>query len=138
LKPIVDPQGRPLPMGYRWIFAHGIRSLTPWHFLTEQDRALVLRDEFLVETSDARDWIPFAHMQTGDDWAGFALDANAAATGEVWEVHLTFARRAELPGFPSVEKYRDFWDWFERSAIPETRDWAARASDDDVADLARD
>jgi hypothetical protein len=134
--PLVGPDGRPLPMAYRWVHALGVRSLTPWHLLRDQGEALVLRDEFLIETGDGRDWIPFARDQTCDELAGFALDARCAPTGEVWIVHLTFKRALELPGFPSMERYSDFWDWLQRRAIPDTREWAELASEADLVDLS--
>ncbi len=138
LHPLTLPSGLPLPLGYRWTHAHGIVSLTPWHFIEAQERALSLRAEFLHEAASPnptsfRDWMPFAHRQDCDDVAGFVL-ADGCAEGSVQVVHLTWKGCAESPGFPRTTCYSDFWDWFVRDAIPATRDWATN-NEEDIPDL---
>jgi hypothetical protein len=130
------PDGKPLPIAYRWLHALGVVSLPPWHFVEGQERAMGMREEFLRETaapnqSRLRDWMPFAARQDCDDVVGFVL-VDGAAPGAVCVVHLTWAGRPERPGFPGVDEYDDFWDWLQRDAIPETRDWA---DEEWIADL---
>jgi len=112
--PLVLPDGGPLPLPYRWLHAHGVHALRPWHVLDEQSRALGLRTELLFEVaapnpSEIRDWMPFASLQTQDDFAGFVL-IDGEPTGEVCVVHLTWKSKPELPGWPTITRYRDGWE----------------------------
>ena len=121
---LVLPDGMPMPLPYRWLHAHGIVSLTPWHFIDKQASAIGLRDEFLKEVGEPnpsllRDWIPFARHQAQDDFAGFEL-VDGEPTGAVYVVHLTWKQGAELPGWPGMELHADFWHWFTEHVIPET------------------
>lgn len=131
---IVLPDGAPLPLPYRWIRACGLRELRPWHFIDDQARALALRDEFLLEVeapnpSSVRDWFPFASHQAQDDFAGFILH-DGKPTEEVAIVHLTWKRRSELPGWPSIARYTSFWTWLTDVGIVDTAEWAERNPED--------
>jgi hypothetical protein len=124
------PDGGPLPLPYRWLHRSGARTLTPWHLIVEQKEALGLRREYLLEVGGASDWLPFARHQAQDDFAGFVL-VDGVATGEVAVVHLTWAGKREQPGWPSMDRYQDGWEWIERCLWPETRDWTERNGIDD-------
>ncbi|HEU0036252.1 MAG TPA: hypothetical protein VFQ53_36815 [Kofleriaceae bacterium] len=128
-----------MPVPYRWIRVHGVRELPPWEFLDDQARALALRDEFLLEVqepnpSKVRDWFPFAAHRARDEFAGFELVAGKA-TGAVCVVHLTWRRRAEQPGWPSLTRHDSFWAWFRGDMLDEAIEWADLNAEADVLDL---
>ena len=131
---LVLPSGAPLPLPYRWIRACGLRELRPWHFIDDQAHALALRAEFLREIeapnpATVRDWFPFASLQTQDDVAGFVL-GDQQPTREVAVVHLTWARKSEQPGWPSIARFADFWDWLTRVGIADTAEWCENNPED--------
>lgn len=112
------------PVELRWLQAHGLTGLTPWHFITE-DGARGLRAEFRREATaphhQIRDFLPFASRQDCDDVAGFVV-VDGVATSQVIEVHLTWRGSVEAAGFPSLVVYDSLWAWL-KSAIDHTRDW---------------
>ena len=116
---LIDPFGIQLPLPYRWLVSQNIKNVGDWYVFTnrDQERALVLRQEFITETAapnDAliKDFIPFAEYQGPDDYVGFIIE-DGRVTEKVIEVHLTFKGKVELPGYPQYELYGSFWGWLE-------------------------
>lgn len=129
-----------MPMPFRWVVARGIRELPPWEMIDDQASALALRDEFLLEVqapnpSKLRDWFPFARHRAQDDFAGFELAPDGVPTGSVYVVHLTWKRRAELPGWPSMGHFETFWTWLRDCMIEDAAEWAELNGDDDLWEL---
>src|SRR5687768_12428796 len=107
--------GRPLPLAYRWLVEQGLTRFGPWYFIEEQAHSDAFRAEFVKEVaapnpSPVKDFQPFAHHAACDDFAGFVL-RDGQVTQEVAYVHLTFAGRPELPGYPGMTLYATVWDW---------------------------
>ncbi len=123
------PGGVPLPLPYRWLRGTGLIHLPPWHFIETTRQAQALRKEFLLEISPPnrcsfKDWMPFARRQDTDDVAGFVLE-RGKPTGTVVVVHLTWSGQPEQRGWPSMERYEDFWAWLRKDAIVATSEWAS-------------
>jgi hypothetical protein len=114
-----------LPLPLRWLRAHGLRGLTPWHFIERPEDAAALRREYLLEVAGGsqpeRDMLPFARRQDKDDVAGFVIE-NGTVTGKVISAHLTWKGGPEMTGRPHVERYGDLWEWM-KAAIDETATW---------------
>ncbi len=134
---MADLRDSSIPLPLRWIRAHGITSITPWHFLDNADTVSRLRNQYRSEVSAGSqpisDCLPFAKRQDCDDIAAFVV-ADGIVTGEVIDVHLTWAPKPELPGFPSLDHYSDFWAWL-KSAVDATADFA---NDIDLDDIIND
>ncbi|MFN7133097.1 MAG: hypothetical protein ACK4N5_13545 [Myxococcales bacterium] len=126
---LTAPGGVALPLPYRWTMALGMTRLPPWHFLGTARQAQALRKEFLLEIAPPnrcpiKDWMPFARREDTDDVAGFVLE-KGKPSGAVAVVHLTWRGAAEQPGWPSLERYEDFWAWLRKDALESTRQWAS-------------
>src|SRR5262245_30793579 len=119
-----------LPLELRWLRAHGLRGLTPWHFIDREDHRENLRAEFRKEVGGGsqpeRDFLPFVRRQDEDTVAGFVVDGGKVGPAVI-EVHLTWTGRAEREGFPSVDRFRDIWEWL-KAAIDETAGWCSEAA----------
>jgi hypothetical protein len=115
----------PVPLPLRWLRAHGLRSLTPWHLLELPEEGRTLRAEFRKESAGGaqpeRDLLPFARRQDNDDVAGFVVDGSGVTT-KVITAHLTWTGGAERPGYPHVTRYPDIWAWL-KAVIDETAAW---------------
>lgn len=126
-----------IPLPLRWILAHGVKSLTPWHFLDDPERIDGLRNQYRREVSGGSqpilDCLPFARRQDCDDVAAFVI-VDGAVTAEVIGVYLTWANGPERSGYPSLERYPSFWNWF-KSAVDASADWA---TEDDLDDIISD
>jgi len=127
--PDLHDQSIPLPL--RWLVAHGITSLTPWHVLRDQDRIAALRAEYKAETADQRDCLPFAVRQDCDDMAAFVI-SNGSVTDSVIDVHLTYSRSPERDGFPNENRFKTFWEWF-KSAVNDSADFASELDLEEIA-----
>ena len=121
-----------VPLPLRWLVAHGVTSLTPWHFLADHDRVAALRAEYRAETADGRDCIPFAVRQDCDDVAAFVV-SGGKTTDAVVDVHLTYTRSAERKGFPTERRYKTFWAWL-KSAIDDSADFASELDLDEIVE----
>ena len=129
-----------LPDPLRRLLDHGLRELPPWELYDDPAAASSLRDELLLETQPPnpcpiRDWYPFARHFQIDDHAGFVL-VDGQPTGEIAVVHLTYLGRAEQPGWPGFQRYRNFTHWFRDALITEAAefcdgnfDWLEQDSD---------
>jgi hypothetical protein len=126
-------QHQPLPL--RWLRAHGLRGLKPWHFIDNADEIAGLRDEFRREVSGAsqpeRDFLPFASRQDCDDVAGFVVEKDRTLS-TVIVVHLTWRMGPEVPGFPRINRCRDIWEWL-KLAIDEAALWC---SEEDMPEIS--
>lgn len=125
---LVAPNGEPLPIAYRWLRAHGLAALRPWHFIDDAGQAQRLRGEFALEVappneSAVRDLAPFAQRLDRDDVAGFSLHGGVL-TGEVCLVTLTWRGRPEQKGWPTLLCYKDFWAFAKEALLEDARDWA--------------
>jgi hypothetical protein len=124
------------PLALRWIRAQGLGRLVPWHFVDDEARVAGLRAEYRVEVSGGSqpegDILPFAVRQDRDDVAAFVVEAGVV-TEAVVIVHLTWKQGPELPGWPSVQRFRDFWSWL-KVAIDDTAEWASEEELADVGD----
>ena len=132
---LTDDSLPPLPLELRWLLAHGVRRLTPWHFLELGDQArLRFRQEFKTEVSGGsqpeRDVLPFAVRRDQDDISGFVVKG-AVTTSAIITVHLTWAGCPERKGYPRIIRYPNIWEWM-KSVIDDTAQWC---SEDDLAEL---
>lgn len=123
-----DPRDTSVPLPLRRLIAHGITSLTPWHFLADRDRVAALRAEYRAETADGRDGLPFAVRQDCDDIAAFVV-FNGEITETVVNLHLTYSRN----GFPSEQRYKTFWEWL-KSAVDDSADFASELDLDEIVE----
>jgi len=116
-----------VPLALRWLRAHGLRGLTPWHFINDSEESTGLRSEYRREVSGGsqpeQDFFPFARRQDQDDVAGFVVE-HGTVTGKVIEVHLTWRGLAESSGWPGVERYDNVWEWM-KTVIDETAAWCS-------------
>lgn len=128
---MTDIHNTSIPLPLRWLLAHGITSLTPWHFLADCDRIAALRAEYQAETADERDCLPFATRQDCDDIAAFVI-SDGVVTKNVIKVHLTYARGPEREGFPSAERYDSFWAWL-KSAVDDSSNFATELDFEEIA-----
>ncbi|MEN3158709.1 hypothetical protein ABC502_10030 [Alkalimonas sp. NCh-2] len=117
-----------LPIEYRWLKAHGFKGFLPWWFIEDLGQE-GLRIEYQKETGE--DFYPFARRQDCDDVAGFKL-VNGEIQKEVVSVHLTWAGKREVEGFPAKAEYSDIFAWLAQEVLPETADWV---TEEDLADL---
>jgi hypothetical protein len=119
-------EGLSYPLDYRWLRAHGLRGLTPWHFCDDPERATVFRREFCRETANRSipitDLLPFAYRQDCDDIAGFVVTGSRVSS-QVIEVHLTW-KFPEITGYPEHALFDGIWEWLT-SALTETRVWCS-------------
>ena len=127
---------RRLPLSYRWIRAHGIKSLTPWHLIDSNSEAEALRTEYQAEVAESRASIPsdlrmFARRQDCDDVAGFIVD-DGQMTGAVVVVHLTWSGKPEPDGWPSLTRFADFESWMTQEVWPTSLEWM---SEEELGDL---
>ncbi len=129
-----EPSKTPLPV--RWLQAHGLKSLTPWHLLEGDQSSSGFRREYILEASEGsvpeRDMLLFAHRQDCDDVAGFVVE-DGKIRDDVIVAHLTYRGGPEVPGYPSVERFASFWEWL-KSAIDDTAEWCDEES---LADVER-
>ncbi|MCR9251426.1 MAG: hypothetical protein NXI20_13440 [bacterium] len=108
-----------LPLEYRWLQAHKFEGLTPWDFF-EPGEEQAFRNEYQRETGN--DIFPFATRQDNDDIAGFeVIDGIAQST--VLTVHLTWSKKRESPGYPSISESKDLFEWMKEVLLPETQEW---------------
>jgi len=117
-----------LPIEYRWLKAHRFEGFLPWWFIDNPGQE-GLRVEYQKETGE--DFYPFARRQDCDDVAGFKV-VNGEIQKEVVSVHLTWAGKREVEGFPVKVVYKDLFEWLSQEVLPETADWV---SEEDLADL---
>ena len=127
-----DLRDTSVPLPLRWLIAHGVTSLTPWHFLADRDRVAALRAEYRAETADGRDCLPFAVRQDCDDVAAFVV-SGGKTTDTVIDVHLTYSRGAERKEFPSERRYKTFWAWL-KSAVDDSADFASELDLDEIVE----
>ena len=126
------PSGDPLPLAYRWIRAHGLRAITPWHF-TFDDRAAVdfWRDRYSKATRE--DAWPFASPQDRMEVAALPL-RNGKADGSVIVVDTDiFDGKGTMSG-TILERYHSFIAWFS-SALRESEQWMTEEELKAVMDL---
>jgi hypothetical protein len=114
---LLQSNGQPLPLAYGWLVRQGVSTLGNWYFIDDQSDSDSFRQEFIRETaapndSAVKDFQPVIRHVACDDFAGFVI-RDGRVTGEVVLVHLTFAGRPELPGFPGMTVYNDIWDWLD-------------------------
>jgi hypothetical protein len=119
--PLSGPDGQSLPLSYKWLHASNLLSWTSWHLLGDQQTSEAFRDEFQKETaapnsSNVKDFQPFAQGGNGDDVAGFVL-IKGVVQKSVVEVHLTWARQPEAEGWPGMALYDSLWEWLADSVI---------------------
>jgi len=131
---MADLRDTSIPLPLRWILAHRVTSLTPWHFLDDPERIDGLRAQYRREVSTGSqpitDCLPFARRQDCDDVAAFVV-VDGVVTAEVIDVHLTWAPGPERPGYPSLDRYPDFWAWL-KSAIDASADFSSELDLDDI------
>lgn len=128
-----SPQAVPptSPLLYRWLRAHGLAGLTPWHFLDNGKRIAALREEYQLEVGGKRDLMPFAERQDMDTIAGFVVEAGVV-TDRVATVHLTWIRKAERPGWPGESVEASFLGWLSAVLFTDAAQWM---SEEDLADI---
>jgi hypothetical protein len=123
-----------LPLLYRWVRAHGTRGLTPWHFLDQdRDRQRIqsLRKEYALEVGGTPDILPFAVRQDMDTIAGFVFEAGVVKDVVV-TVHLTWAGKKELPGWPAQGPQQSFQQWVTEVLIADAAEWM---SEEDLEEI---
>jgi len=129
-----DLRDETIPLPLRWFMAHGVKRLTPWHFIEDEEERERFRVEFRREVSagsrPVMDMWPFARRQDCDDVAGFVV-ADGRITAAVIDVHLTYSAGPERDGYPSTQLHSSFWDWL-RAALADTADFC---SEEDLKDL---
>src|SRR5262245_57596315 len=122
---LIVSDGRSLPFAYRWLVEQGLTEFGPWYFIEEQADSDLFRVEFVKEVaapnpSSVNDLQPFARHAACDDFAGFVI-RDGQVTSEVLYVHLTFAGRPEVPGYPGMILYESVWTWLTDLVIGEMR-----------------
>jgi hypothetical protein len=121
------PAAAQLPLPLRWLRAHGLRGLTPWHFIDAPEELASLRAEYRKDvgrgSQPERDFLPFARRQDQDEVAGFVVE-RGTVTSKVISVHLTWTGRAEPSGSPTIDRHQDIWEWL-KAAIDETAIWCS-------------
>lgn len=117
-----------LPIEYCWLKAHNFKGFLPWWFIDSPGQE-GLRVEYQKETGE--DFFPFARRQDCDDVAGFKV-VNGEIQKEVISVHLTWAGKREVEGFPARLEYKDIFAWLSQEVISETADWV---TEEDLADI---
>src|SRR4030095_9841001 len=114
---LLQLDGYPYPLEYRWLRIHGFRCMTPWRCIDDIDEATTIRKEFLLEVGGGsiavRDFLPFARSEPADDFAGF-IQSEGKVTGEVCVAHLTFRGSAEVTEYPTHDVYPSLWEWLKR------------------------
>jgi hypothetical protein len=122
-----EPTLESLPLPLRWVRAHGLEGLTPWHWIDGDAQRDGLRREYRREVSAGsqpeQDLLPFAARQDCDDIAGFEV-ADGKTLEVVLVVHLTWRGSPEVTGFPSVQRYASFWEWL-KAAIDDSAEWCS-------------
>ena len=110
------PSGESLPLPYRWVRAHGLHSLTPWHFEEfSNDASVKYKEKYGIEA-----W-PFACHQARMETAAFSL-SDGKANGQVVVLdNDTLDRWGQSDG-TSIQEYATFWDWFA-DALVESREF---------------
>lgn len=116
-----------LPLVVRWLRAHGVTGLTPWHFVGDEDRQRALAEEYRREVAGKSadvlaKLLVIAARQDCDDVAGFIVE-RGRATEKVAVVHLTWSGSAEQEGFPSMVVYSSFESWITEDVWPASREW---------------
>lgn len=124
---LTGPQGQELPVGYRWLVLKGVVDLGPWYMIEGQEQAESYRKEWHCEiappnTSPIEDWFPFAHKRVYHEFAGFVIK-DGQVTSEVMVIHLTWTHRPELPGYPSMQRFRSIWSWLRAEVVPALGRW---------------
>jgi len=119
-------------LALRWLRAHGLHGLTPWHFIDSRHQITGLRAQFRRGVSGVsqpeQDFLPFARRQDCADVAGFVVE-NDEVLNSVIAVHLTWAAGAVVaPGYPRIHDCRDIWERL-KLAIDESALWC---SEDDM------
>jgi hypothetical protein len=114
-----------LPYAYCWLVEQSLTAFGPWYFIGDQAESDAARGEFRAETAEpnsspVKDCQPFARHAACDDMAGFVI-RGGQVTAEVVYVHLTYAGRPELPGFPGMTVYPSVWDWLAVCVVAEMR-----------------
>lgn len=114
---VLQSNGQPLPFAYHWLVRQGVVRLGNWCIIEDQSESDLIRQEFIRETaapndSAVKDFQPVIRHVAHDDFVGFII-REGTVTDEVLSVHLTFAGRPELPGFPGMTVYEDIWDWLD-------------------------
>lgn len=117
-----------LPLGYRWLVAHGFKGFAPWYLIDPKDSEDI-RHEYHLETGN--DMIPFARRQDNDDVAGFDL-SDSEVTSKIISVHLTWKSKQESNGFPLTRESRDIFDWLTTIVIPATQQWMSEGELSDI------
>ena len=123
-----------MPLLYRWLLAHGFKSLTPWHFMDQDAHKSHIesrRREYSIEVGGERDIWPFAERQDMDTIAGFVVE-NGKITDDVITVHLTWSRKKELPGWPSETAATPFQTWLAEILVADAAEWM---SEEDLVDI---
>lgn len=124
-----------IPVSLRWLLAHNITSITPWHFISDDAVVKSLRKQYRLEVSGGSqpiaDCLPFARRQDCDDVAAFIVSPEGKCTDEVIDVHLTYSKGPEAPGFPNLVRHETFWEWL-KSAIDDSAEWA---TEDELRDI---
>jgi|SoiMethySBSTD1v2_1073268.scaffolds.fasta_scaffold03496_3 hypothetical protein len=114
---LLELDGYPYPLDYRWLRLNGFRGLAPWRCIDDIDEATTIRKEFLLEVGRGsiavRDFLPFARAESADDYAGFT-QSDGLVSGEVCVAHLTFRGSAEVSDYPRYAIYPSVWDWLAR------------------------
>ena len=119
---LTGPEGKPLPLAYRWAVVNGLTSFTPWHVIDSEERVAFFRREFEAETGI--DCWPFAQRQDMDDVAVFVVE-DGAVQDRVIAVHLSYKGALDL--HVRQHHFPDFWAWLSQMVLPEMATWATEA-----------
>jgi hypothetical protein len=118
------PSGDRLPLAYRWMRAHGLHSITPWHFYDDEEHVAAWRKRYRDETG--KDAWPFAYRQDRMEVAVFRLRSGIASG----KILILDTDRFDTAGggtpYSVVAKYAKFMDWFT-TALQETQEWMTEA-----------
>lgn len=124
------PSGDQLPLPYRWIRAHGLRGVSPWHF-DYDDEELIANWRKLYQQYTGKDAWPFAAYQHMFNTAAFPLqDGRTDGSVIVVDMDLFDTWGETLPG-GTLQKFDSFSDWLE-SATSESQEWI---SEENLVDI---
>jgi hypothetical protein len=130
------PSGDLLPRPYRWIRAHGLRGITPWHFDYDDER-LCRGWRTLYQQYTGKDAWPFAAYAAYFKTAAFPLqDGHADGQVIIVDMDIVDTWGGCTPG-GTIAEFTSFSDWLS-SALGESQELATEETLANVLECLED